>query len=129
MGRKMPVEKVNDIAQGRVWSGVAAKEINLVDGLDGKDGAFRKAKELAGLDPTKLYSVDRYKPKNPSFAECLKSSDLNECFSSMGLNISTVMNPFKAIAKVEDIEKILTDDYRQMFIPISVDWNRKLGAK
>ena len=50
-------------------------------------------------------------------------------FSSMGLNISTVMNPFKAIAKVEDIEKILTDDYRQMFIPISVDWNRKLGAK
>ena len=36
-----------------------------------------KAKKLAGLDPTKLYSVDRYKPKNPSFAECLKSNDLN----------------------------------------------------
>ncbi len=40
---------VDKIAQGRVWSGVRAKEIGLVDELGGLDRAIKKAAEFAQL--------------------------------------------------------------------------------
>jgi protease-4 len=39
-GRNLPQQKVGEIAQGRVWSGVAAKEIGLVDEIGGLDKAI-----------------------------------------------------------------------------------------
>ncbi len=61
-GRGMSVAAVDSIAQGRVWSGVSALKIGLVDELGGMDDALEKAAELAGLED---YSVDEY-PKFPS---------------------------------------------------------------
>lgn len=49
-GRKLPAAKVAEIAQGRVWSGKAAKELGLVDELGGLDQAIEIAAELAKLD-------------------------------------------------------------------------------
>lgn len=48
-GRKLPLEKVLEIAKGRVWTGVQAKENSLVDELGGFDTAIAKTKELIGL--------------------------------------------------------------------------------
>jgi protease-4 len=48
-GRKLTPEQVETIAKGRVWTGVQAKEIGLVDELGGLSTAVAKAKELAGL--------------------------------------------------------------------------------
>lgn len=48
-GRKLPAEKVAEIAQGRVWSGVAAKEIGLVDEIGGIDAAISYAAKQAKL--------------------------------------------------------------------------------
>ncbi|MHC5728962.1 MAG: signal peptide peptidase SppA, partial [Nostoc sp.] len=42
-GRKLPEQKVAEIAQGRVWSGVAAKEIGLVDEIGGLNSAIAYA--------------------------------------------------------------------------------------
>ncbi len=47
--RTMSVEEVNDIAQGRVWSGVAAHDVGLVDVLGGLDTAIEIAAERAEL--------------------------------------------------------------------------------
>jgi len=47
--RHMTLEQVDKIAQGRVWSGVKAKELGLVDDLGDEDAAIAKAAELAGL--------------------------------------------------------------------------------
>ncbi|HJW52604.1 MAG TPA: signal peptide peptidase SppA [Burkholderiaceae bacterium] len=47
--RKSTAEKVNEVAQGRVWTGTQAKERNLVDGLGGLDEAVKSAAHRAGL--------------------------------------------------------------------------------
>lgn len=48
-GRKMPVEKLKSLAQGRVWSGVEAKANGLVDVLGGVDDAIKIAAKAAKL--------------------------------------------------------------------------------
>ena len=53
-GRKLEVEKVDQLARGRVWSGADAKERGLVDHIGGLKQAADAAAELAGL------SVDDY---------------------------------------------------------------------
>ena len=48
-GRNLPQQKVAEIAQGRVWSGIAAKEIGLVDEIGGLDAAIGYAAKQAKL--------------------------------------------------------------------------------
>ena len=48
-GRKMKVEQVEKIAQGRVWLGQDALKVKLVDELGGLDKAVTKAAQLAKL--------------------------------------------------------------------------------
>jgi ClpP class serine protease len=42
---------VNDIAQGRVWTGDQALKLKLIDKLGGFDVALAEARRLANLDP------------------------------------------------------------------------------
>jgi protease-4 len=46
-GRKLPKEKVLEIAKGRIWSGQDAKNLGLVDELGGYDTALQLAKKAA----------------------------------------------------------------------------------
>jgi protease-4 len=55
-GRKKPVEEVDKIAQGRVWAGVDAERIGLVDHLGGLKDATDSAAKLAQLGAD--YDVD-----------------------------------------------------------------------
>jgi protease-4 len=48
-GRKLPKEKVLEIAKGRIWSGQDAKNLGLVDELGGYDRALQLAKKAAGV--------------------------------------------------------------------------------
>jgi len=56
-GRGMAEEQVEEIARGQVWTGVQAREIGLVDELGDFGAALAAAKELAGLDPEREYTV------------------------------------------------------------------------
>ena len=47
--RKSTPEKVNEVAQGRVWTGTQAKERSLVDGLGGLNESVKAAARRAGL--------------------------------------------------------------------------------
>lgn len=63
-GRGLPIEKVQQIAKGRIWTGEDAKNIGLVDELGGWPVALRLAREAAGLDATsdielKVYPHDK----------------------------------------------------------------------
>jgi len=49
-GRGMTKEQVDEIGQGRVWSGQNAKEIGLIDEFGGLQEAIEIAAEIAGLD-------------------------------------------------------------------------------
>ncbi|MGC2246132.1 MAG: signal peptide peptidase SppA, partial [Terriglobales bacterium] len=48
-GRKLPKEKVLEIAKGRIWSGQDAKNLGLVDELGGYDTALKLAKQAAHI--------------------------------------------------------------------------------
>ena len=48
-GRKLPKEKVLEMAKGRIWSGEDAKKLGLVDELGGYDTALKLAKKAAGV--------------------------------------------------------------------------------
>ena len=48
-GRKMSIEAIDSIGQGRVWTGCQAHELGLVDELGGIDRAIELAVELSGI--------------------------------------------------------------------------------
>lgn len=60
-GRKLTKEQVDEIGQGRVWSGVDAKRIGLVDVLGGIETAIEIAAQKAGLENYKIVSLPKQK--------------------------------------------------------------------
>ena len=59
-GRKKSVEDIDKVAQGRVWAGLDAQRIGLVDHLGGLKDASDAAAKLAELGPD--YDVDYIEP-------------------------------------------------------------------
>jgi len=60
-GRKMTIEQVDNIGQGRVWSGFDAKRIGLVDDFGGMDKAIEEAAKLAKLTEYKVIEYPKQK--------------------------------------------------------------------
>ncbi|SFS58552.1 signal peptide peptidase SppA [Lutibacter maritimus] len=60
-GRNMSFSAVDSIAQGRVWSGVEAKKIGLVDDLGNLEDAIAAAAELAEITDYKIRNYPDYK--------------------------------------------------------------------
>lgn len=58
-GRSMSTAEVDEIAQGRVWTGNKALELGLVDQLGGLDDAIEAAASLAGLDKYRISNYPR----------------------------------------------------------------------
>src|SRR5688572_12770478 len=68
--RKLSVERVNQLAQGRVWTGAQARENGLVDALGGLDRAIELAKERAGISAETEVEIVNY-PARKTLAELL----------------------------------------------------------
>ncbi|WP_297101530.1 signal peptide peptidase SppA [uncultured Draconibacterium sp.] len=56
-GRGMTKEDVDNIGQGRVWSGENAKEIGLIDEFGGLEDAIKLAVEMEGLEDYRTVSL------------------------------------------------------------------------
>jgi protease IV len=65
--RKLPVQRVHEIAQGRVWDGGAARQLGLVDAFGGLDDAIAEAARLAKIDAGDAKPV--WLEKEPDFAD------------------------------------------------------------
>ncbi|MBF2067996.1 MAG: signal peptide peptidase SppA [Calothrix sp. C42_A2020_038] len=80
-GRKLPQQKVAEIAQGRIWSGTAAKDIGLVDEIGGLDAAVESAAGLANLgDKWKLQEY----PRRGTFGERFLGRATDEVQTALG---------------------------------------------
>jgi protease-4 len=55
--RRLPVERVHEIAQGRVWDGGTARQLGLVDQFGTLDDAVRDAARRARLNPVRARAV------------------------------------------------------------------------
>ncbi|MCP4322490.1 MAG: signal peptide peptidase SppA [Alteromonadales bacterium] len=102
-GRNMSVYEVNKVAQGRVWTGVDAKSLGLVDQLGSLQDAINQAAQLAELTD---YSI---KPITQTVST--KQQLLNEIFSNgvkmlpHSFNINSTLA--KAIGLVEQQTSLL----------------------
>jgi len=72
-GRGIAKDEVNEIAQGRVWTGNDAIKIGLVDEIGGLDLALERAAEVAELNEYKIKELPIY------------DKDFNKIFSQFGL--------------------------------------------
>jgi protease-4 len=66
-GRKLPVERVAEIARGRVWTGAQARELRLVDEVGGFYQAVAAAKRLAKIDPDAEVDLRRFPGEKSPF--------------------------------------------------------------
>jgi len=73
IGRERTVPEIEQVAQGRVWSGAQALEVGLVDTMGGFEAALARAKELAGIDPDARVALDVY-PRRQTWLERVKES-------------------------------------------------------
>ena len=69
-GRELSMERVGQVAQGRVWTGEEAIQANLVDELGGLNDAIALAAKTAKIEE---FKVEEY-PRLPSFEEQLLDS-------------------------------------------------------
>lgn len=59
-GRDLPLERVLEIARGRVWTGQQALDLGLVDEIGGFRDAIAVAKQLAGIAPESDVRLRRF---------------------------------------------------------------------
>lgn len=71
-GRKIPMEKLRPLADGRIFTGEQAKEVGLVDVLGGFDQAIEEAKKAAGIRSSKPRILTEERPWGKIF-QLLKS--------------------------------------------------------
>ncbi|MFO8084229.1 MAG: signal peptide peptidase SppA [Desulfobacterales bacterium] len=75
-GRKMPTEKVLEIAKGRIWSGEDALRLGLVDQLGGYRQSIALAKKSAKIDEYEKIQLKEF-PRKKSMLTLLKESMLS----------------------------------------------------
>jgi protease-4 len=86
-GRKLPRANVETLAQGRVWSGLAAQRHGLVDEIGGLREAIHKAAHLAKLAPHS-FTILQYPEQRSaleSLGEALTSNGENPVVKTRGL--------------------------------------------
>jgi protease-4 len=101
-GRKLPQQKVAEIAQGRVWSGVAAKEIGLVDEIGGLNVAIEYAAKQAKLGND--WEVEEY-PRITSLEERLFGKKLQEAQGILGIEKTQLKPNNLLLAEVEKLQQ------------------------
>lgn len=102
--RKMTVEQLEPIAQGKVWTGRQALERGLVDELGGIDAGVRKARALAALpDRAQLREVRVPRRRVPPPAPDSATAWLGYLFEGL-----TLLNRAPALAVMEYLPGELT---------------------
>lgn len=74
-GRAKTTDQIKEIAEGRVWSGIRAKEIGLVDELGGLDRAIASAAVMANVEDYRVVVANEDKK---SFFELLLDTTTSE---------------------------------------------------
>lgn len=87
--RNMSVDQVDDVAQGRVWTGQDALKFGLVDKIGDFDDAVSLAAELASLESYNLYWVEE--PLSP--AQQFIQDFINQVQVTLGVDVSTYLPP------------------------------------
>ena len=112
-GRKLSETVVENIAQGRVWTGKQALEVGLVDSIGGLQDTIEAAAKLVGVEN---YNIIEY----PRFEQSL-SSLLTSIQISIGLD--NLFNIFLSNSKHRELIKLTEKnlaEYLQLALPFEI---------
>jgi protease-4 len=110
-GRKMTVAQVDSIGQGRVWSGVDAKRLGLVDEFGGLDDAIAEAAKLAKL---KEYGTMELPEQKDTFEQLMETftGDNSSVFLKKELGAAyPYFNYLSRMSKMEGVQALMPYDF------------------
>jgi protease-4 len=85
--RDIPLENVDDVAQGRVWTGQDALEFGLIDKIGDFDDAVKLAAELAKVEQYNVYWVEE--PLSP--AQQFIQDFMNQVKVNLGIDATALL--------------------------------------
>ncbi|MGA7292195.1 MAG: signal peptide peptidase SppA [Terriglobales bacterium] len=110
-GRRLPKEKVLEIAKGRIWSGQDAMNLGLVDALGGYDTALKLVKQAIGVPESGDVKIVIY-PRPKSLLENLldRGGPDNSDKEAVGQTLAKVLELVQPVARQLDAAGIKTKD-------------------
>ena len=102
-GRKMSVEDIDKIGQGRVWTGSKAKELGLVDEIGDLDKAIAIAAQRAGLDE---YSVNSYPEESDFMTKLLEGDEKDYMESALRETMGEYYDCIRIVRNIRNIAPI-----------------------
>lgn len=102
-GRDMTTEAVDEIGQGRVWSGVNAKEIGLIDEFGGLNKAIAMAAEKAGVED---YKTVGYPIMPDPIEELIKSITEGVKVKILKNELGESYNTYKKIENIKHLQGV-----------------------
>jgi len=103
-GRSMPVEQLREIASGRVWSGIEAKERGLVDVFGDLDDAVKIAAARAGLKDE--YRLKHLPVKQTFFAELMSGMETRISNHFLQAELGELYPHYENLKKIKQMEGI-----------------------
>lgn len=117
-GRNIPLETLEKIAEGRVWTGRQALEIGLVDAIGGIDDALKEAAKLANISD---YFIREY-PKLSSPFEVFFMTQTDD-FKTRALK-EYLGEDFYLLKSVKDIKDLKEQDFIQARMPYDLQLSK-----
>ncbi len=114
-GRNLPIEKVLDIAGGRIWSGSDAVEIGLVDAIGGLKAAIAIAVDKSGLGTS--YRIREVTEPLTGLAAFFSSFNASISDAFVRSELGGMMSEYRSVQDLVRNEGIL------MYSPYTVDFN------
>ena len=102
-GRGLPYQQVDEIGQGRVWTGENALKLGLVDMLGNLNDAIEIAKEMGGLDH---YRVIKLPVKKDPFEEIIKSFSTQMEYKILEKNLGEGMKYYRTLETLKNVNGI-----------------------
>lgn len=102
-GRKLSMEAIEKVAQGRVWTGIEAKQLKLVDELGGLDKALAIAAKRAKTDN---YTVMTYPEKESFFTKLMNDKTDGYIETQLEANFGDYYKSFSLIKNLKNADKV-----------------------
>lgn len=118
-GRKLSIETVDSLAQGRIYSGKDAVKIGLVDEIGDVEDAIASAASMAKLKEYRLVEYPETKPPFEKFMEKLSGKETDDNAVK-----AAVTRELKAIApEYIEVKRLLQNNRIQARLPMTITIN------
>lgn len=111
-GRGMTVAAVDSIGQGRVWSGVDAKRIGLIDEFGGLQAAIDEAAKLAKIDKYRIIKLPEQKDTMTQIIEALSGDQASVSLKKQLGMAYPYLKYLQNMSRMEGVQALMPFDIR-----------------